>query len=169
MLNKPTRKTFQEQNFKVSYKTKNNSFKIIQNLSGKKIQNPINKFEKSGVYKIKCDDCPKFYIGQTGRNFKCRFKEHIQAIRSNNLTSQKSAFAEHILDSQHNYTGLEHNMEILNIAPKGEKLNALEDYQIYLHKIKNQENLLNSMQTENKNPIFEKIIQLKQNQPYDQN
>jgi hypothetical protein len=26
---------------------------------------------------IKCSDCPKFDVGQTGRNFETRFKEHL--------------------------------------------------------------------------------------------
>jgi hypothetical protein len=35
------------------------------------------------VYKIKCTDCGGAYIGQTGRKFRVRFKEHIRDIRSN--------------------------------------------------------------------------------------
>lgn len=161
VLNKSIRKTFTKSNYKVSYKTKNNSFKIIQNLSNAKNQNSKNIYEKSGIYKIKCSDCSKFYIGQTGRNFKCRFREHIQAIKSNNRTSQKSTFAEHILQTQHGYKNITHNMEILNISQKGEKMNTLEDFQIYIHKKQEQTNILNLMQIENINPIFEKINHLR--------
>jgi len=31
-----------------------------------------DKFTQSGVYKLICPDCGKFYIGQTGRDFKTR-------------------------------------------------------------------------------------------------
>jgi hypothetical protein len=30
-------------------------------------------------------DCPLKYVGQTGRTFKTRYKEHIQTIRNNNV------------------------------------------------------------------------------------
>jgi hypothetical protein len=28
-----------------------------------------DKYEKSGIYQMKCPDCPLKYIGQTGRTF----------------------------------------------------------------------------------------------------
>ena len=31
---------------------------------------------KSDVYKLNCNDCDAVYIGQTGRSFKKRHKEH---------------------------------------------------------------------------------------------
>jgi hypothetical protein len=46
-----------------------------------KVKTP-NKFEQCGVYKLNCNSCHKAYIGQTGRNFKTRFKEHIQDIKT---------------------------------------------------------------------------------------
>jgi hypothetical protein len=36
---------------------------------------------------MKCLDCPLKYIGQTGRTFNTRYKEHIHDIRSNNSNS----------------------------------------------------------------------------------
>jgi hypothetical protein len=51
-------------------------------------------------------------IGQTGRNFSCRYKEHTQAIKSDNQTSQKSMFADHILQRNHSYDKIEETMEI---------------------------------------------------------
>jgi hypothetical protein len=32
---------------------------------------------------MKCLDCPLKYIGQTGRTFHTKYKEHIQTIRNN--------------------------------------------------------------------------------------
>jgi hypothetical protein len=40
-------------------------------------------YSKSGVYKLKYDECPMKYIGQTGSIFKARFKEYIQDITTN--------------------------------------------------------------------------------------
>jgi hypothetical protein len=33
---------------------------------------------KVGVYEFKCQNCPSIFIGQTGRGFTVRYKEHIQ-------------------------------------------------------------------------------------------
>lgn len=116
---------------------------------------------KSGIYKIKCNDCNQVYIGQTGRNFKCRFKEHIQALRTNNQTSMKSTFAEHLLKENHTYSDMKSNMEILSFETKGDRMNIKEEFYIYLNSKKYQQNLLNTMITQRKNPIFEKILKMK--------
>ena len=36
---------------------------------------------KSGVYKLNCNDCDAIYIGQTGRSFKKRHIEHEASLR----------------------------------------------------------------------------------------
>jgi hypothetical protein len=60
----------------------------------------MNKFNNAGVYKLKCKACPLQYIGQTGRTFQTRYKEHIWAIRNNQNTSR---YAKHILDTGQSY------------------------------------------------------------------
>ena len=41
------------------------------------LKDKINKFDQRGVvYKISCLDCTGVYIGETGRSFKIRRKEH---------------------------------------------------------------------------------------------
>jgi len=39
------------------------------------------------VYKIKCNDCNKIYIGQTNRALKIRIKEHKRAVSRDDKTS----------------------------------------------------------------------------------
>jgi hypothetical protein len=51
----------------------------IQNILKPKSQ--IDKYSRSGIYQMKCMDCPLKYIGQTGRTFNTRYKEHIHDIR----------------------------------------------------------------------------------------
>jgi hypothetical protein len=59
--------------------------KTIQNLAK---QHPrTDKYNKSGIYRMKCLDCPLKYIGQTGRAFYTRYKGHIQEITNNNNNS----------------------------------------------------------------------------------
>lgn len=161
ILNKATRKTFSKK-FKIAYRTKNNAFNLINNYTKSDSTTTItqNIFNKSGVYKLTCDDCTKCYIGQTGRSFKCRFNEHIQALRSYNSTTMKSTYADHLLTENHNYTNITKNMNILRLSSKGERLNSVEEFEIYKHYKQNSLDLLNTMQTNKTNPIFDKILQL---------
>jgi hypothetical protein len=62
---------------KIAFKTKN----PIQNTLKPYIQK--DKYEKNGVYQMKCTSCPKKYIGQTGRPFNTRYKEYIRDIKNN--------------------------------------------------------------------------------------
>ena len=51
-----------------------------------------------GVYKIPCNDCDKFYLGETGRTFETRLKEHKKAVRYFDVNN---ALAHHCLSSGH--------------------------------------------------------------------
>ena len=82
-----------------------------------------DKLSNSGIYKISCDNCNKVYLGQTGRNFKTRLKEHMRAFR---LNYDYSNVAKHMLETGH----ICNNLEILHVEVKGFKLNALESYYI---------------------------------------
>ena len=50
-------------NIKVTYKTTNS---IMNNL---RVHRTSSLEHKTGVYKLICDDCDAFYVGQTGRGF----------------------------------------------------------------------------------------------------
>jgi hypothetical protein len=64
----------------------------IQNIL--KPEPQIDKYNKTGSYQMKCLDCPLKYVGQTGRTFKTRYKEHIHDIKSN---SSNSGYSNHIV------------------------------------------------------------------------
>jgi hypothetical protein len=68
-------KLFRDTQIKIAFRTKN----TIQNIL--KPQPHIDKYSRSGIYQIKCLDCPLKYIGQMGRTFNIRYKEHVQAIK----------------------------------------------------------------------------------------
>jgi hypothetical protein len=59
---------------------------------------------------MKCLDCPLKYIGQTGRAFHTRYREHIQAIRDNN---RNSGHPSHILNTGHKYGTVTGTMNII--------------------------------------------------------
>ena len=88
------------------------------------IKTQTNKLEKSGVYKLNCNDCPKTYIGQTGRCFRKRLKEHYSSYINKKLDSN---YGIHLPESKHNFN---HDFQILHIQNKGQKLNLLEALEI---------------------------------------
>jgi hypothetical protein len=70
-------KTFNKFNVKTAFRTKNTIDKLL------KPTEQMNKYENKEIYKLKCLTCQGLYIGQTGRNFKASYKEHIRDIRYN--------------------------------------------------------------------------------------
>jgi hypothetical protein len=68
-------------------------------------------------------DCPLKYIGQAGRTFNVRYKEHVNAISNNN---RDSGYSNHILSTYG--TTITLAVDILIIGEKGKHFNALENY-----------------------------------------
>lgn len=139
-------KTLNKLGYKTAYKTTN---KIEQKLKYTKHKPPND----TGVYRINCNDCNKFYVGQTGRSFEKRFKEHISDIQK---TEPKSNFAQHIKSEKHTYTDYNSNLTILHRIRKGQTLNRLEELEIY--KNRNNNNLLNDKINTKTNKIYDRII-----------
>jgi hypothetical protein len=102
-------KLFKHTKVQIAFKTGN----TIGNLL-KETRN-INKFEKAGIYRLKCIDCQKVYIGQTGRSLTIRYKEHIRSIRYNR---EDSGHATHILNNIHRYAKIEDIMERIDQGKK---------------------------------------------------
>jgi hypothetical protein len=111
----------------------------------------MNKYENSGVYKLKCLTCQGLSIGQTHRNVKTRYKEHIGEIRHN---TPKTGTAQHILSTGHGYGNLENIMDIVEQQHKGPYLDTIDKFHIYINKSKGNL-ILNDNLTELSNPIFE--------------
>ena len=111
---------------------------------------------KSGIYKLNCNDCNKFYIGQTGRKFIERYKEHLPAGKSD-ITLK---FALHIVNSKHNCTNLETNLTPIHLCNKDRYLNALKEFEIYKATIENKDNFLNDQIYFKSNTLFNTAINL---------
>jgi hypothetical protein len=82
-------KLFKDTQLKIAFRTRN----MINNIL--KHHESTEKYNNRGIYRMKCLGCPLKYIGQTGRTFNIRYKEHIQAIRNNN---GNSGYSNHILN-----------------------------------------------------------------------
>ena len=103
----------------MAFRTSNNIHKFLR----EKQDLPPQK--QSGVYRLKCENCPAFYIGQTGREFEVRYKEHLPKIKA--TSNQKSNFAQHLVLNNHNYTNFETNLQVIHVCNKVRYLNALEE------------------------------------------
>ncbi len=123
----------------LSFSTKNKLSTILKPLP----RRSKNLGEKTGVYKLSCDDCPKFYIGQTSRSFRTRFREHLPSSRSTTNSKTRSAYAAHLIDSKHKYSNFEKNVKVLNVCKKGRYLDCVEEFQIYKAVKTEPDNVLN--------------------------
>jgi hypothetical protein len=82
---------------------------LLNSLSVFHILHITDKYNKSGIYQMKCMECPRRYVGQTGRNFSIRYKEHTHDIRSNN---SNTGYSNHVLNTGHTYGTITDTMEI---------------------------------------------------------
>lgn len=126
---------------KVAFKTNNSLGKLIKNNKSK-----TDNLKKSGVYKLQCNDCPKTYIGQTGRCFNKRIKEHYSSFINGKSDSN---YGLHLRECNHSFN---QNFKILHSENKGHRLNLLETLEI--NKLKNSENLLNDQLELNNSPLL---------------
>ena len=65
----------------------------------------------------------------------------------NNKT--ESSFANHLMDTNHTYTNIDNNMNMLHYCKKGHKLKTLEQFQIYKSIKLHNTDVLNEQQTSN--------------------
>lgn len=137
---------FRNYGYKISYKTNNKL--------GQFLKPPNSNIIETGVYKLICSDCPSLYIGQTGRSFEIRFREHVREIGKINCNSN---FAMHINGTLHNYGNFNQNLVVLNKMKKSDNLDRKEEFEIY--KNRNNPNLLNSKINTSANKIYDLILQ----------
>jgi hypothetical protein len=116
-------------------------------------QQIIDKHSQLGVYKLTCPDCGKAYVGQTGRNFATRFKEHKNAFRT---ASHSSNFAIHLIEHTHSFGPIHSTMRILHLQNKGAHLNTIERFYIYAEYTNN--NHLNDDSTISPIKIFDTLL-----------
>ena len=64
------------------------------------VKDPIPYDQRKGiVYRIGCKECPRSYVGQSGRSLQHRMKEHKRAVSHGDTNA--SALAEHALGNGH--------------------------------------------------------------------
>jgi hypothetical protein len=134
---------------KVTFTTNNTIKKLLSTRP-----QPVQKqFDSSGVYQLTCPDCHMKYVGQTGRSFKIRFAEHFRDYKYN---TNKSKFAQHLLDNKHSIGPIEDIVEVLYRTNKGKLMDTMEKYHIYKETQLN--NQINDKNTAKPNIIFDKLV-----------
>ena len=136
-------------NFTIINKTVNNFSNIIK--LGKDI-----KFREliTVVYQICCQNCNKYYIGQTSTQIKYRIYEH---NRDCNNRNDKSALALHVKNSQHNFDFT--NFKILDIENNQQRRLFSEMWHIH----KNDNNLNRQFDTLELKDSYKNLIKIKKN------
>lgn len=104
---------------------------------------------KSGIYRIQCSHCGRFYIGLTVRKLFVRFNEHIKSAN----WKQKSAVGKHIFSSNHHINISE--LELLKPVRQMWKIEYYEAIHIHRHK---HENLLNVDDGNVKSPLLKLFL-----------
>jgi hypothetical protein len=76
------------------------SFKPLETIKHnmRSVKDKLDPHKSKGIYKIECS-CGKCYIGETGRSFQIRIKEHGADIKNERIRT--SALAEHSLKTRH--------------------------------------------------------------------
>jgi len=139
---------FKKTDLKISWRTTN----TIQKLLTPK-HHPPEKYARSGAYKLTCPDCNKAYVGQTGRSFAVRFREHKYSFKTNCYTSN---YAKHILEQSHSLGPIQDTMQIIQYQNKGNHLNTIERF--YIYKEFNKDNHLNDEHNISPNSIFDTLL-----------
>jgi len=117
---------FKQTDIKIAFKNNN----TISQILGPKATNNTPIYNKSGIYKLTCKTCQHFYVGQTSRNLKQRYQEHVRYIGNND---PQSAFAQHILNNQHEYGTLEKIIKLLKPTNHTSMLISYESFFIQSH------------------------------------
>ena len=111
------------------------------------------QIQQEWVYQLKCPTCHKKYVGQTGRPFHVRFREH---YRDYKYANNKSKFAQHVIEEGHAFGPINYIVDTLHIANKGMMLDNLERF--YIYKETQLGTQINDKLTVWSNPIFEALI-----------
>ena len=94
--------TLKKYNIRTTCINTNNTDKILTNNKDK-----TDKFSKSDIYCINCNECNAVYYSQTGRNLGIRATEHFKSITKGKSTT---GFSVHRIENNHTFSKDEMNL-----------------------------------------------------------
>ena len=122
LLPNTIKNVFKKHGFAVSFKTSNCILNALRPVTNRLVENC------SGIYKIECEDCNNFYVGQTGRKFLDRYREHLPRGDTQKI---KSNFALHLVNQNHSYSSFQSSFKPFHFCKKGRLIDALEEFEMY--------------------------------------
>lgn len=128
--------------------------KLLQAINTK--QKPEDT-KQNGVYSIKCNECEKYYIGQTKKQLTQRYEEHKKAYNKPHIYN--SNLATHAIENSHAFPPIE-NVKLIKNINKGLRMNIWENMNIF--KFKHNDLLIDEqIQINTKQDQTFKIIKIK--------
>jgi len=140
---------FKHTNVRIDFKSNNSISQLMKPHS----KNNTPTYSKSGIYKLTCSTYKLAYVGETSRNLKLRFQEHMRYIRNNN---PQSAYVQHILQNQHEYGTLDNIMTLLKPLKNNTMLIPYE--QLFIQSIHQEGRLIAEQHPGEPNLLFQLII-----------
>ena len=139
---------FKHTNMGIAFRNTNTLYQLTK----PKPHTQTQEHSKSGIYALTCNTCKLAYVGQTSRNLKQRYQEHIRYIRNND---PQSAYALHILKNQHEYGPMNDTMSLLKHEQKTPMLIPYE--QLFIQTYHKQGLLIQEQRMGDSNPLFQLI------------
>jgi hypothetical protein len=140
---------FPRENIKIAFYNNLNLRTLLSNTKDK-----TESSDKCGIYKLKCKDCSAVYVGQTGRSFNIRAKEHRRCFVHGNIS--QSHFSKHLVEEGHES---DFTPEILHTARKGFKMDKWEELEIRRHR--KEGTIVNDLMFEKPSPLLETALSLR--------
>ena len=140
---------FKHTDLEIAFKNSNNTWQLTKPKSNSKTE----YYKHSGIYALTCKTCKHTYVGQTSKDLKQRYQEHMRYIKNNN---PQSAFALHILNNRHKYSTIDEIMTLLKTVKHKPSLTPYEQFFIQAH---HQQNKLIAEQNPGElNPLIQLAI-----------
>jgi len=140
---------FRNTNVKIAFRCRN----TIGNLIKPPKDHDIPPHNQWGIYQLTCNTCNLSYVGQKSCHLKIRFQEYVRYIRSNN---SQSAFAQHILQNQHEYGQMSSIMTLLKSLNNPSMLIPYKQY--YIQTLPQEGKLIPEQYPGELNPLFQTAI-----------
>jgi hypothetical protein len=137
---------FKQAGVKIAFRGTNTLARLVKTTNTTRTP-PHNK---PGIYQLKCNTYNLSYIGQTSRDLKTRYNEHIRYIKKNN---PQSAYAQHILNNRHEFGTIQNTMTLLKPLHSQHLLTTHE--QLYIHYFHKNGKLISEQSPGNPNPLFD--------------
>jgi len=137
---------FKQTGIKIAFRGTNTLARLVKTTNTTRTP-PHNK---PGIYQLKCNTCNLSYIGQTSRNLKTHYNEHIRYVKNNN---PQSAYAQYILNNRHKFGTIESTMTLLKPLHRQHLLTTHE--QFYIHSFHKNGKLFSEQSPGSPNPLFD--------------